>query len=945
MSRTVLVLILSAIMSAAAGFTGTATTATPTASGSAAQPAQRPTPLPAMQTQGTANTCLPVIRWDKFYDRNGNPLPVDPQENVGADSLYFKNYYSLTALLGSPKSEVPNPTPESCRPAFAWQDAQPVACMDPQGVYCYEVFNTTLRRTNTNTGAYADYTIPRGESACGTDGQYLYVPVNDTVYKYTPTGALVTITTIDISPAYYEFSVVNDTVWCHDGLSTVLNGYACSKFSGGSLTKDAAWDVGTGSHSPAQVAWDGEYYYVSWAGYSSNTFKRFNADRTLSASGTISIDTRGVMCSVRGTRPVTQDSLYWKLYSSTADFYSSGKAQDVTAAQPTPLAWQYDQSVSCMTPDGHYVFEVSGTNLRRTDLLSGDVENYTLANTSGGTCGTDGQYVYVPNGTTTRKYTLNGTLVSSTTTDYAPAVGASTFCYGVANDTVWISPTLSGATWYGYACAKFTGGSITHDATWSTGGVQSSAMAVTFDGQYYYMAWGGLGSNTFKRFYRDRTLYSDGTVTGDARSVMCKQGGYPVMICHAEGSWDVVDSLRRILLDSCGGRFAALDTYNIGAGGHAAFPAGDWYRFGYRAILTWTNSQPADSAALGDSLARFVELGGGVVEAVFADYGPSFVITGDWRDYYAPFTDQANSYTPDALGTVHQPLHPVMSAISALSVANYVTGNTHNTLRSPNSLCLAEYTSSNRCLAACFDSAGRRAVSVGMYPLSAWSGGAYGQWSRLLVNALNWAAVGPSVGVTAPNGGESWIVGSAHNITWTQTPSGVKDSIYYSTDAGASWVGVAFYDPPPVPLQHTWTIPNTPTTQARVKVVTWDAEGGRVEDMSNANFTIEPFVGIAQPENNALPLTFALYRPFPNPLASGAGIRYALPRPARVELNVYDVAGTLVRRLVDGARPAGYHSVHWNGGDERGRNVAAGVYYCRFSAGGFLATQKLVVRR
>ena len=94
-----------------------------------------------------------------------------------------------------------------------------------------------------------------------------------------------------------------------------------------------------------------------------------------------------------------------------------------------------------------------------------------------------------------------------------------------------------------------------------------------------------------------------------------------------------------------------------------------------------------------------------------------------------------------------------------------------------------------------------------------------------------------------------------------------------------------------------------------------------------------------------MPLVFALHQPCPNPLASGATIRYALPRSAHVDLRIYDVAGTLVRRLVGEAQAAGYRSTYWNGSDDRGRRVAPGVYYCLFKAGGFLATQKLVVRR
>jgi len=232
-----------------------------------------------------------------------------------------------------------------------------------------------------------------------------------------------------------------------------------------------------------------------------------------------------------------------------------------------------------------------------------------------------------------------------------------------------------------------------------------------------------------------------------------------------------------------------------------------------------------------------------------------------------------------------------------------------------------------------------------MDPMDYWITPTTGQWCRLMVNALDWVAVGPSVGVTAPNGGETWDVGSVHNITWTQTANGVSDSIYYSTDGGASWTGVTWFAAPPSPLQYAWTVPNDTTKQAQVKLVTWNSDGGRVEDASDADFTIAPPMAVEQPRNSALPLVFALHQPQPNPATSGATVRYDLPRPAQVELSIYDVSGALVRRLVRGAQTAGYRSAYWNGTDSRGRAIAPGVYYCRFTAGDSHATQKLVVRR
>ncbi len=64
-----------------------------------------------------------------------------------------------------------------------------------------------------------------------------------------------------------------------------------------------------------------------------------------------------------------------------------------------------------------------------------------------------------------------------------------------------------------------------------------------------------------------------------------------------------------------------------------------------------------------------------------------------------------------------------------------------------------------------------------------------------------------------------------------------------------------------------------------------------------------------------------------------------------VTLAIYDVAGRLVRRLVEGTRPPGDHGVGWDGLDDRGVAVATGVYYYRLSVGGSSASKKVVLIR
>lgn len=91
-----------------------------------------------------------------------------------------------------------------------------------------------------------------------------------------------------------------------------------------------------------------------------------------------------------------------------------------------------------------------------------------------------------------------------------------------------------------------------------------------------------------------------------------------------------------------------------------------------------------------------------------------------------------------------------------------------------------------------------------------------------------------SLTLTAPNGGESWSGGSSRAITWTSSNvSNVK--LESSTNNGTSWTVIASSVAASTG-SYTWTVPNTATTQARVRVS--DAQNGTPADTSNNVFTI-----------------------------------------------------------------------------------------------------------
>lgn len=96
------------------------------------------------------------------------------------------------------------------------------------------------------------------------------------------------------------------------------------------------------------------------------------------------------------------------------------------------------------------------------------------------------------------------------------------------------------------------------------------------------------------------------------------------------------------------------------------------------------------------------------------------------------------------------------------------------------------------------------------------------------------AILNPSVTVTAPNGGESWVAGSSQNITWTSSDiANVK--LEYSSDNGTNWNTVAASVTASAGT-YAWTVPSISTFQALVRVSS--AANASYSDVSNAVFAI-----------------------------------------------------------------------------------------------------------
>lgn len=106
-------------------------------------------------------------------------------------------------------------------------------------------------------------------------------------------------------------------------------------------------------------------------------------------------------------------------------------------------------------------------------------------------------------------------------------------------------------------------------------------------------------------------------------------------------------------------------------------------------------------------------------------------------------------------------------------------------------------------------------------------------------------ASGPSITVVSPNGGENWSANSNQIIRWsTNDINNVK--IEYTTDNGNSWLSVVLSTPASTG-NYNWTVPNTPTNQALVRIS--DASDPKIYDLSNSTFTISspPTISVTSP--------------------------------------------------------------------------------------------------
>jgi hypothetical protein len=104
-----------------------------------------------------------------------------------------------------------------------------------------------------------------------------------------------------------------------------------------------------------------------------------------------------------------------------------------------------------------------------------------------------------------------------------------------------------------------------------------------------------------------------------------------------------------------------------------------------------------------------------------------------------------------------------------------------------------------------------------------------------------------------------------------------------------------------------------------------------------------PWAAVADASPLTVSTTRTILQPArPNPFASATELRFSLGQAGPVKIDVFNVLGQHVTRLVDGSMTAGEHFVRWTGSDAAGRPVGDGIYYLRLRAADATETRAVV---
>ncbi len=108
--------------------------------------------------------------------------------------------------------------------------------------------------------------------------------------------------------------------------------------------------------------------------------------------------------------------------------------------------------------------------------------------------------------------------------------------------------------------------------------------------------------------------------------------------------------------------------------------------------------------------------------------------------------------------------------------------------------------------------------------------------------------------------------------------------------------------------------------------------------------TLENFItSVRENPSTTLPEQFILEQNYPNPFNPSTEINYTVPEQSQVTLQIFNMLGQRIRTLVDAVKTAGAYSSRWDGLDDKGNQVAAGIYFFKLKSANVALTRKMLL--
>ncbi len=200
--------------------------------------------------------------------------------------------------------------------------------------------------------------------------------------------------------------------------------------------------------------------------------------------------------------------------------------------------------------------------------------------------------------------------------------------------------------------------------------------------------------------------------------------------------------------------------------------------------------------------------------------------------------------------------------------------------------------------------------------LEGWAVGDAGIVAKTTNGGMNWFVQPPPTGLKLMD-----VYFSYPSYGWL---SGDDGSAFYTNNSGATWNNIS-----------ATLIPTTKDANA----IYFHSHANRLwigcdyADMLSRD-------DIATGDETPIALPFKLGQNFPNPFNPSTIIKFSLPREGRVTLNVYNVSGRLVAKVLDRDMTEGDHEVGF-----RADGLVSGVYFYRLNAGDETTTKKMILLR